>query len=230
MKKFTLLFIFIILFLAIVFAVAQVFGSAQENKTECPPGTKEGTVCLKNPLDSIGVTSPGELVAVFMQGFAGIFGIYAVAFLVFSGFKLVIASNEEAIKSARESITWAVGGLVAALLSFSIISGAGKILGFEPSLINENRIGNVLKGPADPYNLASVTQYIMINFLGLVGFATTLMIIYYGYRYLTSAGSEEQIEQAKSGLKWALVGLAVVLLAFTIVTAIRQLLLVGPGK
>lgn len=223
MKKFTLLFLFILVVLAIIFAIAPNFVLAQEE-----------SVKLINPLGFHGfeINSPGELVAIVFKGFAGLIGAIAIAFTVYSGFKLVIASNEESIKTAKDSITWSVGGFVVSLLAFSIISGASRLLGFDPSLINfnEDKIDTVLSGPQDPRTFVGVMNYLMVNFLGLVGFATTFMIIYYGYRYLTSAGNEEQVEQAKSGLRWSLVGLVVVLLAFGVITITRQLLLVGPGN
>src|SRR3989344_4233312 len=87
---------------------------------------------LINPLEFIGVNSPGELVLKVFKGFAGLMGSIAIAFVVFSGFKLVVATNEEAVITAKSSLTWSVGGFIVALLSFTIISGTAKFLGFEP--------------------------------------------------------------------------------------------------
>ena len=179
---------------------------------------------LVNPLKFIGVNSPGELLVKVFRGFAGLMGAIAIAFVVFSGFKLVIATNEEAVKTAKSSLTWSVGGFIVALLSFTIISGVSKFLGFEPGPVGDVFV-NPIKIPGDSGNFMNVLNYVMINFLGILGFATILMIIYYGYRYITSAGNEEAIETAKTGLKWAILGFIVTLLAFTIISGIRQLLL-----
>lgn len=191
---------------------------------DCP----QGRVCLKNPLSFIDVSSPGELVLNSFQGFIGLMAVIAIAFTVFSGVKLIVATGEEAVQAARTSITWSVGGFVVALMSFTIVSGIGQLIGFDPGGVNLE--GDILSSPlvgarlTDPTDFISVLTFIMFNFLALVGFATILMIIYYGYRYMTSAGSEESIEQAKTGLKWAILGFVVVIMSFTIVNVVRQVL------
>jgi len=205
-------------------------GFAQDDRN-CGVQDTDETVALVNPLGFLGICTPGELVAKVIAGFAAIFGIIAVAFLVFSGFKLVIASNEESIKSARESITWSVGGFVVALLSFTVISGVSKLLGFSGTSPNFDVInqGGFLSGPSDPGDFISVLSFIMTSILGLIGIVTILMIIYYGYRYITAAGNEESIEQAKTGLKWAIVGFIITVMAFTIISIVQGLLFFGSG-
>ena len=43
----------------------------------------------------------------------------------------------------------------------------------------------------------------------LIGALSTIMIIWAGILYLTSAGSQERLSKAKSALTWAIVGIAV---------------------
>ncbi|MDB4939777.1 MAG: hypothetical protein JWO40_202 [Candidatus Doudnabacteria bacterium] len=53
----------------------------------------------------------------------GLIGSVAVVVIVLAGFKMVYSQgNSEAIKSARESITWAIVGLVVALLAYTIVA------------------------------------------------------------------------------------------------------------
>lgn len=201
-------------------------------QAECPADK----TCIPNPLAFINIHSPGDLILSVLRGFSALMGTIAIAFTVFNGFKLVVAGSaspgkDEKINEAKAGLTWAVGGFIVAILSFTIISGVAKILGFEPSLVpTANILKSPLAGPEDPQSFISVMNFVMINFLGLLGFATTLTIIYYGYRYITSAGNEEAITKAKEGLKWAIIGLIVTLLAFTIITIIRQLLVFGLPK
>lgn len=224
MKHFLGLLLLIELLLLAAFAVTPSFAGAVE--ILCPDGKPppEGEVCLPNPLR---VKTPGELVVAAFVGFALILGAVGIAFTVFSGFKLIIASSEESIKSARDSLTWSIGGFAVSLLTYTFIAATAKFLGFDPSLIplGRDEIGSVLRGPSDPTDFISVMNFVMLNFLGIIGFATTLMIIYYGFRYLTSAGNEESVEKAKIGLKWSMLGLAITLLAFTIITSVRKYLL-----
>src|SRR3989344_7710078 len=117
---------FVIILISLI--LSPVVGYAQE----CP----EGRVCLKNPLESIDISSPGELVYNQFRNFVGIMAILAIIFTVFSGFKLILASDEEAIQGARSSITWSVGGFVVALLSFTIVSSIGQLIGFDPGTVD----------------------------------------------------------------------------------------------
>lgn len=232
MKKFLLLILLLEVFLMGVFLASSMMAQATTHQTTT-------TVELVNPLASLGVQRPGDLVLRAFQGFASIMAAFTIAFTVFNGFKLVIAGGfapgkDQKRNEAKEGLIWSVGGFIVSLLAFTIIAGAAKFIGFEPSLVDltQDTIPSTgfLKGPKEPGDFISVMNFVMVNFLGLVGFATTLMIIYYGYRYMTAAGNEEAITAAKTGLKWAILGLIVVLLAFTIITAIRQYLVFGLPK
>ena len=197
----------------------------------CPEGVPAGTVCIDNPLAPIGVNSPAQLVMRVIQLFSGIIGTAAVMFMVFGAFKLIIATDEESIKSARESITWSVGGFVVALLAFTTISGAGVLLGFDPGIVgdnlNQDRIDSPLSGPADPRSFLSIVNFVMVNILALIAVVTLLMIVYYGYRYITAAGNEESIEKAKTGLKWSIIGLVIAMMSYAVISIVQRLLFFG---
>src|SRR3989338_9650821 len=210
----------IIIFICVIMAIAAPATAAD---APCPAGS----VCLKNPLAPRGINEPADLVIQVIQAFAGIMGTVAIAWIVFCGFKMVVATNEESIKSAREGITWSVLGFAISILSFTIISGAAKLLGFEPGFVpTTDVLGNPVGGLTDARSgFIGVMWDIMKNFLGLIGFAATLMILYYGFKYMTAAGNEEAVEQAKTGLRWTVTGLVVVLLAFTIIASVQKYLL-----
>lgn len=69
---------------------------------------------------------------------------------------------------------------------------------------NENRLGAIAK------NVVNIFSYV-------VGFISVIMIIYGGFRYITSGGSSEGVGAAKSTLIYAIIGLIVVALAQIIV-------------
>ncbi|MDP3993799.1 MAG: hypothetical protein Q8P75_02345 [bacterium] len=221
MKKFITAILFIHILLLGIFFLTPDFVLAQNDN--CPPGA----TCLIDPL---GIGSIREFIVKVIQVFAGIIGVVAIAFVVFNGFKLVIAGSfapgkDQKRNEAKEGLLWSVGGFIVALLSFTIISGTAQFLGFEQSRVGSDTINPGILNAPQPGDFMSVLNYVMMNFLGILGFATILMIIYYGYRYITSAGNEESIEAAKTGLKWAILGFIVTILAFTIISGIRQLLL-----
>ena len=186
---------------------------------------------LKNPLAVLGINGFGDLVTRVFQWAIGIIGILAVAATVFNGFNLVVSGGaqpgeKEKINKAKRGLIWSVGGFIVALLAFTIVSGTAKILGFDPgSVANQDTLANPIIGFAQNPDFAEVMFLIMRNFLGLLGFATTLIIIYYGYRYITAAGNEEAVKDAKTGLRWAIIGFIVTILSFTMISIVRQLLL-----
>ncbi len=60
--------------------------------------------------------------------------------------------------------------------------------------------------------------------LGLIGIILVVLIIYGGYIYMTAGGNEEQISKAKAILKNAMIGLAIVLAAYSIVLFVMRML------
>ncbi len=61
-------------------------------------------------------------------------------------------------------------------------------------------------------------------FLGVIGIVAVIMIVYAGARMVISAGNEEQINGAKKTITWAIIGLAVSMLAYSIVAIIENLI------
>ena len=177
-------------------------------------------ITLYNPLGSL--REPGPVVEKAVQGFAALIGAVAIAFMVFSGFKLVIArGDEQAVEKAKGGLQWAVGGFVVALLAFVIISGTAQFLGFSPPDEGSDELTSPL-GEGDDFQ--TVLIGIMKRFLEITGVATILLVIYYGFRYVISRGNEEAVEKAKKGLQWSLVGFAVSLLSYTIISTIQRVI------
>lgn len=62
-----------------------------------------------------------------------------------------------------------------------------------------------------------ITAVQIINvLLGLIGVICTALMVYAGFNWMTAAGNEEQIEKAKKTMRAAVIGLAIVLSAWTI--------------
>jgi hypothetical protein len=68
--------------------------------------------------------------------------------------------------------------------------------------------------------------FTVINWILIVtGAAAVLMLIVGGFRYITSAGNEGQVEAAKETMTSAIFGLVIVLLAFVIASTINTIIL-----
>jgi hypothetical protein len=90
--------------------------------------TANSITTLYNPIR--GYNSLTDLLVNIMKGFLGILAVWAVAFIVIGGFRMVVSSgSEEAVLAAKKTITWAVLGLLVAVLSFAIIAIVQNLIG-----------------------------------------------------------------------------------------------------
>ncbi|HYG84483.1 MAG TPA: TrbC/VirB2 family protein [Verrucomicrobiae bacterium] len=53
--------------------------------------------------------------------------------------------------------------------------------------------------------------------IGIVGAVAVAFVVYGGFKYVTSTGKPDKLEEAKSTLKYAGIGLVIVLAAYTLV-------------
>ncbi len=104
--------------------------------------------------------------------------------------------------------------LVFSLLLISISSAA-------TSFAAELNIKNPFGETSDIYTLIKK----IIDFLfGIAVLLTPIIIIYAGFLYITSAGNADKIKTAQKVIIWALVGFAIVLIANSIPTIIKEFL------
>lgn len=66
----------------------------------------------------------------------------------------------------------------------------------------------------------AIARTIVNFFLLFLGFIATVMIIYGGVLYVTSAGNQESIDKAKKILLYAVVGIVIILISFALVNTI----------
>lgn len=231
MKKLFAIFIILqLVFVGLMFLAPDFVSAAGEDEVA-------STTEITNPLGFVGVGDPDDLVTRGFQGFAGIISFVAIAFAVFNGFKLTTATNDESREVAKQGLVWSIGGLAVALLSFTLVSGALNILGFDAGKITVG--GDVLNNPITvapgdaPFDTEArasrdfiqVLFAVMRNFLALIGSVTVALLVYNGIQYINSAGNEEKIEKVKTNLKWALIGFVVTVAAFIIISMVRIRLL-----
>lgn len=96
--------------------------------------------------------------------------------------------------------------LVTITPAFAEIVGTGPDLGLEYGAMTG-------LGEVDP----RVATANVINIaLGLLGIIAVVLIVYAGFRWMTSAGNEEAVSSAKKTLMAAVIGLVIILSAYTI--------------
>lgn len=74
--------------------------------------------------------------------------------------------------------------------------------------------------PESAGDLAAVLMNIINWVLGFIAFVAILMLIWGGVRYITAAGDESQVEDAKNIIAEAVIGLTIVGISYAIVVAV----------
>lgn len=99
-------------------------------------------------------------------------------------------------------------------------------LGFDASNV-ENLPTLGLEGINDPVQAIDsvLLNYIINPIFILAGGAAVIVIMYSSFRLVASRGEEEGITAAKNALIWAFAGLALVLLAYTLVRNLAEIVL-----
>jgi hypothetical protein len=92
---------------------------------------------------------------------------------------------------------------------------------FAASLIDSSDNPDIISGATNAQGDAKELLKTMLNFfLSFLGFVATMMVIYGGVLYVTSAGNDENVGKAKKILIYAFVGIVLILLSFAIVNTI----------
>lgn len=132
MKTFTLIFVITVISLLIVgmlasptLAAMQCCGGNNHGNpcsldTDCSPGGVCGGIC--NPLGSNTMTL-NDLYIRMAQLALGATGLFGVLMFIYGGLILLTsAGNPEKVKKAKDTLAWAVGGIVVILLSASVVN------------------------------------------------------------------------------------------------------------
>lgn len=77
------------------------------------------------------------------------------------------------------------------------------------------------------YTTGGLISKIVSWLIGLSGAIAVLIFMYGGYRYMVSAGNAEAATAGKKIMQWALIGLVVVILAYTVVSVVTRFILSG---
>jgi hypothetical protein len=89
--------------------------------------------------------------------------------------------------------------------------------------INEN-VGTVQTqaGYSPNLSLGMVVATIIKGFLGLLGVIFIILIVLAGYNWMTAAGDEEKIKKATSTIRSAIIGLLIIIAAYSITYFVFQ--------
>ena len=173
---------------------------------------------LCNPIrtsDSITVFA-----AKIVQVFTTFFALMALIYVVFSGFRMMISQGDsEALTVAKNAFMWSIFGLILAMFAFVLITATGTFIGAKDPNADSYTGNNAVINPLTDTTFFALLLRLLTGFLSVAGLIAMFLIIIGGFRYVTSAGNEEQAENGKKTLQWAIIGLVVALLAYVITRA-----------
>ncbi|MFH2105605.1 MAG: pilin [Parcubacteria group bacterium] len=113
-------------------------------------------------------------------------------------------------------------GLVLVVLSFLLPLTMPGTVGAEPKTKSYSA---KLDNPIGSNTLGDVIGKITGAFMGAIGAFAVAAIVYGGVIYISSAGNEESIKKGKSIVTYAVIGLAIAILAYVIVSFVITTLL-----
>jgi len=144
----------------------------------------------------------------------GILGALSLLFVVIGGLRYVIsAGNPTNTQKARETIIYALVGLVVSISAFTIVQFI--LQSVQP---DEDAGSEGLVGPNGI--LTQATQLIVYA----TGTISVLMIIYGALKFVVSGGDAAGIKTARDTIMYALIGLVVAMVAQGVVTFVLKAL------
>ncbi|MBU4257357.1 pilin [Patescibacteria group bacterium] len=113
---------------------------------------------------------------------------------------------------------------VALLAQFCLVCGIGavKVSAADNNLWNMvqegglSDVGTEVYGSDAPKDIRVIVARIIQVVLGLLGIIFLVIIITAGYKWMTAAGNEEKVREAKDQLTRGVIGLVIILVAFSI--------------
>jgi hypothetical protein len=81
---------------------------------------------------------------------------------------------------------------------------------------NNGSIPSAFGSTDEPLDPREIAANLIVGVLGLLGIIFMILLIYAGFRYMTSMGSEEQTSTAKGQIVSAVIGLFIILAAYAI--------------
>jgi cellobiose-specific phosphotransferase system component IIC len=167
---------------------------------------QEGT---QTPLGE--VSTFGELISLIWAYGSNVIIAMAIFFIVLGAFFYIAsAGNEEKVGQGKEMIFGAIIAIIVVMLSGVLIRVLHK-----PA---EGTTGALSEIPDVIGNATNIL-------IGLIGTFTILMLVYAAFMYLTGRGEADKIEKAHNAFRYAVYGLIIGILAYTIANAVIRFLL-----
>jgi len=94
-----------------------------------------------------------------------------------------------------------------------------------------SNFGNLVYGSSKPKDLRETVLSIIQGALAVLGTLFVVLLIYGGFLYMTSSGKEDHIKKAKNLILYAVIGLVIIVISYSVTFFIFRSLIesAGPG-
>jgi hypothetical protein len=204
------------------------FALAQSSGGPCSPTYTGTELCNAIPtFGGLGVNSLQSLIMAIFTWLSTLIATLALVMLIYSGARMVFSQGDlGAVKEAKTSFAYAVIGFVVTVFGYVIVSTFQYFIGVRGGnpaaetgfFYNPLRDTRLFANPGT--QLPNFIESTVTNFLGLIGTVVLFYLIWNGFRYVMAGSNEDQVKSSKNAITWSVIGLACILLSYTIVSVL----------
>lgn len=177
---------------------------------QCEP-TSDNCLDIIKKTAGIGDGSIEQILINIINASLSLVFLVVLGLLIYGGyFWMTSMGNEEKIKKSKQILTASIVGLLIILASISIVNFVSDAIGVDrPEMPGDTGLftGELSEALTNIINAA----------LTLVGVIALGTMVYGGFRWMTAAGSEEQVGEAKRILTAGVIGLIIIIISWAIV-------------
>src|SRR3989338_134809 len=198
------IFLFVMLSFLVVLPLFNNFAQAQ-----CDPTSGDPMGCI--PKDVYTDKSIQNILIDIIDASLSLLFLVVLGFMIYGGyFWMTSMGNEEKIKKSKQILTASIVGLLIVLMSLSIVNFVSDAIGVTPQNM-----------PTDTGLFGGTLNQALANIINaaltLVGVIALGAMVYGGFRWMTAAGSEEQVGEAKKILTAGVIGLIIIIISWAVV-------------
>lgn len=202
----------ILLFIIVsFFAVSLLINTTVQ--AQCNPTSSDPMGCLNviKSTSGYGDGSVQQILVNILNASLSLLFLIVLGFLIYGGyFWMTSMGNEERIKKSKQILTASIIGLIIVLSSLSIVNFISDALDITPQGIPGDT--GLFDG-----TLSQVLTSLIQAALTLVGVISLGIMVYGGFRWMTSGGSEETISEAKRTVTAGAIGIIIIIISYSVV-------------
>lgn len=207
-------------FFVAVVSFATAFSAYGQVEVDCKidPTTKKEVCTLVNPLGGTATNDVKDLICLFVRFLATkLMPPVVVLMVLWASFLFLTAAGQPGkIVQARTTLMWAVIGAAILLMALPLINLVVSTVG--------GTVSAQCSGTAATSSAFTVL-YTLINwFAWLLGLLSVAMGLYAGFLYMTSRGEPQKVATAGKVIFYAVIGILVAIIAFSILSLTKTFL------